>query len=66
MIRITFACGHRLMQDAIEVPLCPVCGERRVASVKAPPPRFRGMVLGPCAEYVELPAKPVKVTKEPC
>lgn len=64
MITVTFSCGHRLQQDRVEIPICPACGERRVARVKAPPPRFRGVVVGPCAEYVDLPAKPVKVTKE--
>jgi hypothetical protein len=49
---VRFACGHGLrMETGIEVPECPQCGETRVARVSAPPPKFRGTVLGPCAEY---------------
>lgn len=63
MIVATMVCGHRVKIDGIAVPCCPKCGESRVARVSAPPPRFRGVVLGPCAEYVDLPAKRV-VLKE--
>lgn len=40
---VRFACGHRLDVDAMTdaaPPVCRVCGERRVAAVQAPPPRF--------------------------
>ena len=57
MIVATMACGHRVQISGIDVPACPQCGEMRVARVKAPPPKFRGVVLGPCAEYVELPGR---------
>ena len=58
------ACGHAVMiSDGIAVPTCPQCGEARVARVSAPAPKFRGVVLGPCAEYIDLPAKKV-VLKE--
>lgn len=57
---VRMACGHELrMADGSAVPTCPACAESRVASVKAPAPRFRGVVLGPCAEFVALPAKAV-------
>lgn len=63
MIRATMACGHVIeLQSGVAVPMCK-CGETRVARVKAPPPKFRGLVLGPCAEYEDLPAKRV-VLKE--
>jgi hypothetical protein len=62
----TMACGHRVqMQDGIMVPICPRCGEARVARVKAPPPRFRGVVLGPQATYEELPAQRVTLKENP-
>lgn len=57
-IRIRFACGHtRLLgSDAGEVSVeCETCGERRVSSVTAPPPRFRGVncaVEGPHVSHV--------------
>lgn len=46
----TWACGHRgvVSSDVSEAPVCPHCGERRVSDVKAPAPRFRGPVTGPC------------------
>ena len=51
-IIVRFACGHagqELGESADAAPTCPVCGERRVSHVQAPPPRFRGAVRGPCA-----------------
>lgn len=60
-IQITMACGHVVVQDGVMVPRCPKCQESRVARVKAPPPRFRGVVLGPCATYEELPAQRVSL-----
>lgn len=43
-IRVRFACGHILSlgseSDVVSVE-CAVCGERRVQTVTAPPPRFR-------------------------
>lgn len=60
MITATMACGHTIrIDDGARAPLCPSCGEARVAFVKAPAPRFRGIVLGPCATYEDVPAKPV-------
>jgi hypothetical protein len=59
-IRATMACGHLVMlPDGVSIPQCPQCGESRVARIKAPPPRFRGVVLGPCATYEDLPAQRV-------
>lgn len=61
-ILATMACGHRVLIDAgVTVPRCPACDETRVAHIKAPPPRFRGVVLGPCATYEDLPAQRVKL-----
>ena len=64
MITLTFACGHRLTAETIETAQCPTCGERRVSQTKARAPRFRGVVIGPCATYEDLPAVRVNVTKE--
>jgi hypothetical protein len=49
---ITFACGHRVTLDASadNPPQCS-CGERRVARVQAPAPRFRGACRGPVATF---------------
>ena len=51
MIKIRFACGHEapISPTATTAPLCLVCGEHRVQSVKAPPPRFTGACSGPYA-----------------
>ena len=51
-IIVRFACGHagqELGEVVDAAPTCPICGERRVSHVQAPPPRFRGAVRGPCA-----------------
>jgi predicted nucleic acid-binding Zn-ribbon protein len=65
MIAVRMACGHLLkLTDGVMLPACPSCGETRVARVSAPPPKFRGVVLGPCAEYVELPAKRVELKEK--
>lgn len=54
-IPITFACGHTatvlITQQA--APVCP-CGESRVRSVQARPPRFVGAVRGPYAETQDM------------
>lgn len=51
MISIRFACGHTLDADPDKgKPSCPTCGESRIASVKAPPPRFVGTATGPLVE----------------
>ena len=60
MITLTFACGHtQAYEDGAAI--CRVCGERRVSQAKAPPPRFRGVCVGPTATYDALPAIPVGV-----
>lgn len=59
----TLACGHVVPLDSESAPRCGPCNETRVAHIKAPAPRFRGVVLGPCATYEDLPAKRV-VLKE--
>lgn len=60
MIAVTFACGHRGTAGEA-APRCTECGETRVSHVKAPAPRFRGVVLGPCATYEDLPARRVSL-----
>lgn len=59
-IRIRFACGHVLdlggSADVSSVE-CATCGERRVMSVHAPPPRIRavncnGASMGPLVKHV--------------
>ena len=60
MITVTMACGHR-MAVGESAPRCATCGETRVSHVKAPAPRFRGVVLGPCATYEDLPAQRVSL-----
>jgi hypothetical protein len=63
-ISILFVCGHTLQATGDEVgPRC-ACGESRIESVKAPAPKFRGLALGPCAQYEDLPAKAVVLKKE--
>lgn len=65
MIAIRFACGHRVQGDErMTQAQCPECGETRVSRVSAPPPRFSGLALGPCATFENLPAQPVRLTKE--
>lgn len=46
---VVFACGHRLTLTDGPRPACPTCGETRIATIAAPPPRFQGAALGPCA-----------------
>jgi hypothetical protein len=61
-VTATMACGHQItLADGSIAPQCPTCGEVRVSRVKAPAPRFRGMVLGPCAEFEALPAKAISL-----
>lgn len=59
MITVTMACGHSLNVMDIDVPVCKECGERRVASVKALAPKFRGVCQGPLATYEDLKGIPV-------
>lgn len=43
-IHVTFACGHRLGVDrsaTLDALACPECGQRRVRSVRTPPPTIR-------------------------
>ena len=62
---VTFACGHKTATHAGGAPpCCEIDGERRVTSVKAPNPTFRGVATGPYAEFVQLPAKPVSLTEK--
>jgi hypothetical protein len=65
VIRVRFACGHTVQGDErMTQAECRQCGETRVSHVTAPPPRFSGVVLGPCAQFENLPAVPVRLTKE--
>jgi hypothetical protein len=62
MITATMACGHQIrLEDGSTAPTCAQCRETRVAHVKARAPRFRGTVLGPCAEFEALPAKAISL-----
>lgn len=58
LITLYFACGHSREVDGDGTATC-ACGETRIARVDAPAPRFIGHARGPCAEYQDLPAKPV-------
>ena len=46
---VVFACGHRVTFTDGDRPTCSTCGESRIATTTAPPPRFQGAVRGPCA-----------------
>jgi hypothetical protein len=61
-----FACGHPLAWDpaATTVPVCAVCGERRIAQVTAPPPTFRGVATGPHAVHEDLGPIRVDLTQK--
>lgn len=62
MIELVFACGHRQKEaDDVHVGICQTCGERRVQTVKARAPRFRGVCQGPSATYEALGGIPVTV-----
>lgn len=63
---IAFRCGHTLtVPDAYKAtPRCGTCGEDVVSRVTVRPPRFVGTVRGPCAEYQELGAVPVRLSQE--
>lgn len=67
MITIRFACGHRAEFDAAlaQKPRCPECGETQIRRLKAPAPRFTGMVSGPCATYTTSAPIAVSVTSQP-
>jgi len=52
MITAKLACGHGDIQidpGSENRPVCPMCGERRVRHVIAPPPKFSGLAKGPHA-----------------
>jgi len=61
MIPVRYACGHLSAINPDEpAPPC-ACGERRIARVIAPPPRFRGVASGPHVTSVPLEAIPVNL-----
>lgn len=60
MITVTFACGHTMQLDGNARPVCG-CGETRVRTVDARAPKFRGLALGPCAQFENLPAQAVQL-----
>jgi hypothetical protein len=65
VITVRFACGHVVTgDDRMTQAECRQCGETRVSRVTATPPRFTGLVLGPCAHFENLPAQPVRLNKE--
>lgn len=48
---LIYRCGHQAQVDAtVGSATCPVCGRDGVSVARVRPPRFRGAVLGPCAE----------------
>ena len=52
---ITMRCGHPpidLPRGTDKIPICPQCGERRVASVSNATPKFTGTCSGPLVEKV--------------
>lgn len=61
-LQLRMACGHALTVSETEATvICDECGERRVSRVTARAPRFRGVVQGPSATFVNLPGMPVSV-----
>ena len=56
MITYGWICGHVTREAETSLAHCPICGESRLRSIKAPPPRFTGHALGPCATYRRLDA----------
>ena len=55
-MRVRFACRHEQdVEGTDSVPVCATCGERRVAHVQAPAPKFIGVCQGPSATFVPLP-----------
>ena len=52
---VIFACGHRVDITDGTRPTCPICGDHRIATTTAPPPRFTGAALGPCATKGQTP-----------
>jgi hypothetical protein len=56
-MKVTFACGHAVeLKEAGDTPPVCSCGERQIANVVAPAPRFRGACQGPLARTEDLPA----------
>ena len=49
VIAVRFACGHvqKVSETNDAAPICAVCGEHRVSSVTAPPPRITGQCSSP-------------------
>lgn len=65
MISIRFACGHTLDADPDKAaPICH-CGEKRIALVKAPPPRIVGTATGPLVETKPMEPGTVNLASEP-
>ena len=60
-VRLTFACGHTQTWNEGASPVCGTCGQRQVSRTSAPPPRFRGVCLGPTATYTASDAVPISV-----
>lgn len=62
-ISIRFVCGHASSVGLTSPsdPICPACGEARIARTSAPPPRFTGTCRGPYAETKILPPAIVSV-----
>lgn len=54
-VTVRFVCGHHWLAPADLHVLdlaCPQCRDRRVASVQAPPPRFRAIGCGVTGPHV--------------
>lgn len=66
MIRLLFLCDHTGTSDGTGVPVCPVCGETRVARVTCPPPRITGWASGPyVTTSLQAGAATVPLAREP-
>ena len=63
MIQVQFLCGHTLTATGTEEGLRCGCGETRIDHVHARAPRFVGHALGPCAEFKNLAAEAVPLTR---
>lgn len=59
MITITFCCGHTLQATGNEDGVRCGCGETRIERVDTRAPHFRGVVLGPLAQFENLPPQSV-------
>lgn len=64
---IRFRCGHgsKVDPDKHPNPVCPRCGERKIARALAGNPQFVGHVSGPHANTKYLGARAVSLAEKP-